>query len=243
MKIKQMIKWNWQNSYMGLIVLYGVFILLYLFAFAVNVSAGGETVNVNGMSTGSVVMMLVYGIVLFSQSLRFGLGNGVSRRTVFLSFLAFFGIFSVCMTVGDVLLQLLVSLFTDNSTDVLLLLFGHEHSLQLTTRLSLMGCLLAVHLAFGMIGYFIGGAYYRMGKYLRLGVSIGVPAFLFVVLPILVMLLPAAAQKGIFGAITAAADFLLLSPLHLGAGLLTVAAAFGVFAWLFIRRAPIKAAF
>lgn len=100
MKIKQMIKWNWQNSYMGLIVLYGVFILLYLFAFAVNVSAGGETVNVNGMSTGSVVMMLVYGIVLFSQSLRFGLGNGVSRRTVFLSFLAFFGIFSVCMTVG-----------------------------------------------------------------------------------------------------------------------------------------------
>ena len=43
MKIKQMIKWNWQNSYMGLIVLYGVFILLYLFAFAVNVSAGGET--------------------------------------------------------------------------------------------------------------------------------------------------------------------------------------------------------
>ena len=90
MKIKQMIKWNWQNSYMGLIVLYGVFILLYLFAFAVNVSAGGETVNVNGMSTGSVVMMLVYGIVLFSQSLRFGLGNGVSRRTVFLSFLAFF---------------------------------------------------------------------------------------------------------------------------------------------------------
>ena len=31
MKIKQMIKWNWQNSYMGLIVLYGVFILLYLF--------------------------------------------------------------------------------------------------------------------------------------------------------------------------------------------------------------------
>ena len=82
-----------------------------------------------------------------------------------------------------------------------------------------------------------------MGKYLRLGVSIGVPAFLFVVLPILVMLLPAAAQKGIFGAITAVADFLLLSPLHLGAGLLTVAAAFGVFAWLFIRRAPIKAAF
>ena len=71
MKIKQMIKWNWQNSYMGLIVLYGVFILLYLFAFAVNVSAGGETVNVNGMSTGSVVMMLVYGIVLFSQSLSF----------------------------------------------------------------------------------------------------------------------------------------------------------------------------
>ena len=110
MKIKQMIKWNWQNSYMGLIVLYGVFILLYLFAFAVNVSAGGETVNVNGMSTGSVVMMLVYGIVLFSQSLRFGLGNGVSRRTVFLSFLAFFGIFSVCMTVGDVLLQLLAAL-------------------------------------------------------------------------------------------------------------------------------------
>lgn len=121
------------------------------------------------MSTGSVVMMLVYGIVLFSQSLRFGLGNGVSRRTVFLSFLAFFGIFSVCMTVGDVLLQLLVSLFTDNSTDVLLLLFGHEHSLQLTTRLSLMGCLLAAHLAFGMIGYFIGGAYYRMGKYLAPG--------------------------------------------------------------------------
>ena len=79
MKIKQMIKWNWQNSYMGLIVLYGVFILLYLFAFAVNVSAGGETVNVNGMSTGSVVMMLVYGIVLFSQSLRFGLGDGVPQ--------------------------------------------------------------------------------------------------------------------------------------------------------------------
>ena len=113
----------------------------------------------------------------------------------------------------------------------------------LTKALLTLGCLLAAHLAFGMIGYFIGGAYYRMGKYLRLGVSIGVPAFLFVVLPILVMLLPAAAQKGIFGAITAAADFLLLSPLHLGAGLLTVAAAFGVFAWLFIRRAPIKAAF
>ena len=80
MKIKQMLRWNWQNSWLSLVIVYAVMVgLCLLSAILVAVVADGY-IYFNGLTFSSTVMVFILGIVLFSQSLRFGLATGVSRR-------------------------------------------------------------------------------------------------------------------------------------------------------------------
>ena len=176
MKIKQMLRWNWQNSWLSLVIVYAVMVgLCLLSAILVAVVADGD-IYFNGLTFSSTVMVFILGIVLFSQSLRFGLATGVSRRSVFWGFGVFILFFALITVAADFLLEKIFGLLVAPTGDLLPQIY--EQYIQASSKpaafISLAVCSLTLKLLAGLSGFFIGGAYYRMNKALKLLVSIGV---------------------------------------------------------------------
>ncbi len=243
MKIKQMLRWNWQNSWLSLLVVYGVMMAVCVLTVILVAIASFSDIHINGVTISSTVMLFVVGIVLFSQSLRFGLANGVSRRSVFWGFGLFMLAFAVIVSVADVLLSGLFGLVLV-PTDELLPYIYQQYTAEKGGVLSFVAltvCSITLKLLTGLFGYFIGGAYYRMNKPVKLLVSIGVPVTLFILLPIGFGLLPSGIQNTLWRALLSALKFLVSSPYALAAVLAAAAVLFYFFSWLFIRRAPAKA--
>ena len=58
-------------------------IVTMLLGFVIMVFSSTEEVSVNGFAFSAEIMLLVMGIIFFPAGTRFGLSNGVSRKTVF----------------------------------------------------------------------------------------------------------------------------------------------------------------
>ena len=89
MKIGKMFRWYWQNTYWGLVGFYGAMLFLMLLGFVIMVFSSTEEVSVNGFAFSAEIMLLVMGIIFFPAGTRFGLSNGVSRKTVFCGMVLF----------------------------------------------------------------------------------------------------------------------------------------------------------
>lgn len=89
MKIGKMFRWYWQNTYWGLVGFYGAMLFLMLLGFVIMVFSSTEEVSVNGFAFSAEIMLLVMGIIFFPTGTRFGLSNGVSRKTVFCGMVLF----------------------------------------------------------------------------------------------------------------------------------------------------------
>ena len=68
MKIKQMLRWNWQNSWLSLLVVYGVMMAVCVLTVILVAIASFSDIHINGVTISSTVMLFVVGIVLFSQT-------------------------------------------------------------------------------------------------------------------------------------------------------------------------------
>ena len=86
MRPKAMFRWYLENTACTLLILGGVMAFIWGVRFILH-STLGDAVRVNGLELSALISLFVMGITLFSAGLRFGLINGVSRRTVFTGFL------------------------------------------------------------------------------------------------------------------------------------------------------------
>ena len=242
MKIKQMLRWNWQNSWLSLVIVYAVMVGLCLLSAILTAVMDEGDIYFNGLTVSSTVMVFVLGIVFFSQSLRFGLATGVSRRSVFWGFGAFILLFALITVAADFLLERLFGLLVAPSNELLTQIY--DRYIQANSKpaafISLAVCSLTLKLLAGLSGFFIGGAYYRMSKALKLLVSIGVPVTLFVILPLAVGMLPEKSQLALLAWLEAGLVFLGETPYYLALVVAVTGVLFFVFSWLFIRRAPAK---
>ena len=243
MNIKRLFRWNWQNSYISLVVLYSIMIFILCFFSVVNALAPSEG-SVSGLSMASSVMLFVLGIVLFSQSLRFGVANGASRRSIFIGFAVFIVSMTLAVTVIDLLLRHLFLLFGMSSVDIVGTLYMEFGTLKdgLASEAAVTICRIVATLAFSAFGFFVGGAYYRMNKPMRIIVSVGVPLLLAFGLPLTIGLLPAPARDVLSHAFVAFLEFLMKSPYNMALVSLGFLLLFAILSWLLMRRAPIKAA-
>lgn len=105
MKIGKMFRWYWQNTYWGLVGFYGAMLFLMLLGFVIMAFSSSEEVSVNGFTFSAEIMLLVMGIIFFPAGTRFGLSNGVSRKTVFCGMVLFLLALSVGMTLVNLLGQ------------------------------------------------------------------------------------------------------------------------------------------
>ncbi len=170
-------------------------VLLSLFAcFGITYSSEEGPLNsgnFGGMEMSSMIFLLVVGISSFKDSFSMLQQNGISRKTFFISHIYTSITITLIMAAIDTLLSLIFKAFTE-----LLGLF-HYYSMyeQLYTNsafgrgsiiYSIIGYFFnfSLYLSILAVGYFIRLVYYRLGKPGTTMLSVFVPIFFTLILPI-----------------------------------------------------------
>lgn len=224
--------------------IYFVVVLLVLIAALIISHATGARVTTGGLEMGGFIFLFVLGLNAYKPQLRLFVQSGLSRRTLWLSFLLCAAAVSVVMTVMHVLFVLIfgqslrVTLFFTNlyemlSTDA--------------ARVSLIGVLwtLLANLSLMTLGFCISTAYYRMAKPVKVLVSVGVPVLLFVVMPIAELLFDwfegfSAIWKAYAWAM--GLGFGTTHPLRAAGSMAVFSAVMAGLSYLLLRRAPLREA-
>lgn len=244
MKWKQMTKWCWLESRFTMLILFLILIALYSIQ-TVSRSFYGTGVNITGSDVAIFITLFVVGIVLFAETLRFGLMQGVSRRSVFLGLAANGVILGILAALGNAAVLLIGGIKASpggNAGSV----FGEWYDAYIA-RVPAAAAWFAqfVWLLFGVVlffavGLFVGGVFYRLGRVGRACWAAGLPIGLFVVLPLLFSYLPAPALQAIIKGYLELNAFLVVSPYRMSLLFLAAAAVFMAVNWLLIRRAPLR---
>lgn len=138
---------------------------------------------INGIEFSSMIFIFVGGLNSFKETFRMFLQNGRSRRTLFLSYLYSLLPVTGIMALVDTSLGTVGSSL-GNYRSIFEPYFLHlSSSSSLVTFLAGLGLCLFFYTTCALMGYFITTLYYRMGKGLKLLVSIGVPTLVIIVLP------------------------------------------------------------
>ncbi len=185
MKLKQMLFWQWKTNRIAFLVFY-LIVAAVTFIFSAFFSglhpnqatmigdSSGISVILIGTGSGSfnmatlpiaVIFLFILGLASFGENIRIALANSVSRRTHFISFFLFALAGAAVTAFLSILFDAVPHLWGTSaassqfsgSFDVLLLFF------------------FTVYLFAISLGYFIAGAFYRMGNPARVIVAVGVP--------------------------------------------------------------------
>ena len=245
MRPKAMFRWYLENTACTLLILGGVMAFIWGVRFILH-STLGDAVRVNGLELSALISLFVMGITLFSAGLRFGLINGVSRRTVFTGFLlsslvtgGIVAVFSTLMMLVDTLCFQEVA-YGSLMFGGLIEMFGLE--IGASALLVYLTVAFVLYLSAMLLGYPIAGVFYRLGRVGRVVWAAGLPIGLCLVVPAIVSLLPAPIQQKIGAAFLGMLNFLAASPLNMLLFGLILSALCAAASWLLLRRAPLKAA-
>lgn len=224
------------------LIFYLVMVLLVAFSgiLAVSVDPGEGTHFINGTEMTTAIFLFVCGCLSFKEYFYYLLQNGVSRPTQFWGFMGAAGAACVFCAAADQVLIMLLQM-VEPSQSLYGMLFLQNQSGTLGHTFAAMLWSIPVYLLAFLGGYFIATLYYRMNKLLKTVVSIGVPALFLLLLPMadvqlfhgrlgntLALFLRSILGGGHASPVQSGLCFLLLACLPAG------------FAYLLMRRAPVK---
>ena len=162
-------------------IFYRVYVVVYFLTIAVIILRYTRNDSGSASCTEFATMVAIFlaGLVLFKSSFRFFSSYGVSRKRLFCGLTATLGVTAAATSALDMVNAAVFSrllpyytIYTGLSQNGPQTGNGIAASLLLKNWL---WCLLADFI-FGMLGFLIAALYYRMGKTLKICVSIGVPA-------------------------------------------------------------------
>jgi len=173
----------WENR-KALIIFY-LIIYLVMIASIIAVSSVNEVITLNGLEFASMIFIFIVGLE-FSEPFQMLLQNGCSRKTIFLSFVYSIIPIATVMALIDGLNGILMNQFT-NYENMFLQFYGPRFTEAVGVMQFIEGFLwsLTAYTMVAIIGLFITALYYRMNKQMKWIVSIGVPAFFMIVLPLI----------------------------------------------------------
>ncbi len=220
-----------------------VVLVIGLFGILTRYTANSDFRSDGGVSTSTIIFLFVLGLNSFKETFLMSLQNGTSRRTMVTGRILSVGVVVVVMALMDKILSSLLKLVESDRfrvNGIYDMIFPKRASevssvVGVFESLLLMICL---YVASAAAGYLITTAYYRMNKALKVIVSVGVPAGIFLVLPIVDMGLT-------HGRISLAiAKFIIFvtgvekgHPYYLIVSSIVAAALFFGLSWVLIRRA------
>lgn len=200
MKLKPVMKYQLHLNFQIFRIMY---LVIYVITFATIAgryfsNTGG---NVSGMEFATIITIFVTGLTTFKDSFRFFTSSGVSRKSFFLGLLSSFGITALATALIDCINMVIFSLFLNYGSAYLAICdpsyVGIQMKIEGTNGIlnkiiytpeillkSFLWCAMA-YFAVAMIGLFITMLYYRMNRTQKILVSVGVPSFFFILLPIL----------------------------------------------------------
>lgn len=243
MKIKQLFQWQILTAMKSMAVFYLIIYLTYI-VLGTMVILINENVETVGISFSSGIFLFVSSIVFFVETLRFGLANGISRKTMLCTQALTILSMSLVMSLIDLFNNWFFALITGmKEFNAITMLYGsnqYDYSFWGENTLVVILCNLAVGLIFATAGYFAATLNYRMGKLLRLVVYIGVPAILVVGLPALWQIISVNVQQTIataFGNVLGWFGQSPYNPILIFAAVSIILYGFGI---LLVRRISLK---
>ncbi len=186
MKLKAAIRYYLNDFKKPVIVFYGALTVLFFLQIFIAALMKRSSASSSGVEFASIVFLFVAGLNGFKAQFRLFLQNGLSRRTLFTGFVTGLFILAAAMTLIDLALSwargLLIpysSLYMDRFGS----LYKDGRNVAAVADELLWSFL--SYVTAGMTGFLITSLYYRMSKALKLTVSIGVPALVFIIIPLI----------------------------------------------------------
>lgn len=208
MRLQSVIHYYLRDMRKSFVIFFGVMLLFMLLAtFLLVPSTHVMIENDEGIQTvqqeievswgstelAGAIFIFIVGIAVYREAARLFIQNGVSRPTMFKGWLIAAGLLAAAMTAMALILTLIGSVASSayqhfSYLNLFDMLYGERYGEMMGEMIQkwivAIIFFIALFLLFAMIGRFIGALYHRMGKGLKIAVSVGVPVFVFVVLPI-----------------------------------------------------------
>lgn len=151
----------------------------------------------NGTEFASIILFFVMGLCTFKNNFHFALVNSTPRKNLFLGTLGSFGILSLMVAVINSIIAFILTRFI-TTLPMFFMTYNKKYAnLSPKQALESISYIFSDFIwnatllfAIAIIGYFITILYYKMNKALKVVVSVSVPVFLVIGLPVL---------DGIFG--------------------------------------------
>ncbi len=245
MKLKNAILYRIYDNRKALIIFYiaivSILLLVYVPSMITNTKNHSSSGRVEGMEMASIIFLFVLGLNSFKESFRMFMQNGMSRRTILKSFLFSAVIISFSMAVIDRIINIVFRvLFASLGSINYISLFQRVPGIPSKGLLFFLSTILLSFFAYAaamMLGYFITTMYYRMNKSLKLIVSIGVPGFLFMLLPIIDYSL---FKGAIFSGMKRVLTFSFGNFLMIIVSCIVLYAVFAALSWLLVKKVVVK---
>lgn len=240
MRFKPAFKYQLLDTRKPIIIFYFVMLMIYiLITISAKVSYSyGMIHSSSGLEAATIVFLFILGLNSYKSSFHMMMANGVSRKTMFLSFIIMAAVISMGMALIDSLLAIILQQFVNYKTIVEITYdYFLADSIAIGPIWQFANNLCAI-----MTGYFITTLFYRMNKAAKLLVSIGVPVFFLIVFPIIDSYLFSGVIYRAIGSI-----FSYISGIKTGSVLINIcfnlifSAVWAGLAYITLRRAPVKA--
>ncbi len=188
MKLKSVIKYNFSNLKNGVLIFYLVILaVIMLLGSSINFkSSSNVNISSGGIEIASFIFLFVVGLNSFKEDFLFLSVNNVPRKLQFKAFLITSLSVSFLMAAIDTTYSnILGSFFTYKPVFIQIY---EKWTVQTSTPLVIISAFIwstVLYLAAYLVGYLITNLYYYMNRTAKIIVSIGVPVWFTILLPII----------------------------------------------------------
>ena len=183
MKINAATKYHIYSTKMAIVIFYIIMIISTVLSFLLSLIFDGNT-KFGGISESSVIFLFVIGICSFTGPFKMMMQNGVSRNELWKSFIKSSALIASAMSAIDLFVTGIASLFM-NVVPMSIVISSAYLDNSLLKIINSFFLQVALYVLAISLGYFIRLIYYRLNKLGRTIISISVPVFLFIGLPMI----------------------------------------------------------
>lgn len=247
MKLKSIYKYLiWQQGKSYLIYFGIIFVIVHLgLLLTLCIDTNG---SFDGMEMGTVIFMMISGIVFYRESLALSMQNGISRKTFFMALILGFITISVLAAAGDSIINIIgntyekhTKMFYDSMYEQMYLYqSGTSISPKISEYPTIFLMDFTMYITVSSLGVLIGALLYRLNRILKIIIPLSLWLIFQIGSVIILFIDFKFADNKIIEAFLKFIQWLEESVYHLTAVLPCIAVLLTAIAFLFVRRVPLN---
>lgn len=247
MKLKSIYKYLiWQQGKSYLIYFGIIFVIIHLgLLLTLSIDTNG---SFGSMEMGTVIFMMISGIVFYRESLALSMQNGISRKTFFMALILGFITISVLAAAGDSIINIIgntyekhTKMFYDSMYEQMYLYqSGTSISPKISEYPTIFLMDFTMYITVSSLGVLIGALLYRLNRILKIIIPLSLWLIFQIGSVIILFIDFKFADNKIIEAFLKFIQWLEESVYHLTAVLPCIAVLLTAIAFLFVRRVPLN---